>query len=300
VKKTENHVVVGLGEILWDLLPTGKKLGGAPANFAYHAGMLGMESCIVSCIGQDPLGNEILSVLEELRLNTCYVAVSKENPTGTVSVTLSGAGIPDYTIHEGVAWDHIPTSPALLQLAQRTDAVCFGSLGQRCEHSRETIQIFLEHTRPECRRVFDINLRQSFYSETTIRGALSLANVLKLNDEELPILGAMLGLSGDTPDMLQQLIDKFQLQLVAVTRGGDGSIMASPSEMVEHVGLAVDVADTVGAGDAFTAALVAGLLAAHDLRTINDAANKLGAFVASQHGGTPSLPDNFKATLFPA
>lgn len=291
-------VVVGIGEILWDVFPNGKQLGGAPANFAYHTKSLGSRSFVVSSVGDDSLGEEIFQVLDSLGLSRKYVDAISDRPTGTVTVEVDGDGKPEYVIHEDVAWDNIALSDDLIELAKSADAVCFGSLAQRCKVSRETINTFLENTRPECLRVFDINLRQNYFSFGLIEQALGHANVLKLNDEELPVVSKMFGFDGSEEEQLQSILKKFDLSLIVLTKGSDGSLLYSeneqsfsPCEKIEKI------ADTVGAGDSFTASVVMGLLNNRPLENINAFANKVAAFVCSQHGATPVLPDVLKEQL---
>lgn len=289
---SNKHRIIGLGEILWDLLPSGKELGGAPANFAYHAQALGANSCVVSCIGKDALGDEILALLDEVNLDRLSLAVDSAHPTGTVSVSLDAKGVPAYVIHTGVAWDFIPWSDGLADLAQSASAVCFGSLCQRSPVSRRTIRAFLENTSPECPRVFDVNLRQSFYDRDVIHESCTLANIVKLNDEELPVLARLLGLrSKATMDLLRELVDEYSLKLIALTRGSHGSILYTPGEVSEHAGYPAQIVDTVGAGDSFTAAIVIGVLNNEKLDCINDSANRLASYVCSQKGAMPrSIP----------
>ena len=289
MRTAQDKWVVGIGEILWDILPDGKQLGGAPANFAYHARSLGARAGLVSGIGDDNQGAEILQRLDSWGVDRRHVSVRPEYPTGTVSVTLDERGVPHYTIQENVAWDHIPWSPALEELAARADAVCFGSLCQRSLESRETIRRFLAATPVGCLRVCDINLRQSYYDAHVIAGLLERASVLKLNDEELPVLSSMFGLSGPTESVMRGLADRFGLDLVALTRGGRGSLLVTAQASSNHPGFPVEVVDTVGAGDAFTAALVVGLLRGDDLDTVNESASRLAADVCSQAGGTPDV-----------
>jgi len=285
-------VIVGLGEILWDLLPNGKQLGGAPANFAYHAQALGCKGVAVSCVGDDELGHEITSRLNDLGLDTSYIAVDDTHPTGTVSVELDEKGKPDYIIHENVAWDNIPFSEAMLELAGEADAVCYGSLCQRSEVSRNTIREFLQATRKDCIRVFDINIRQSYYTEQTVRAMLELSNVLKLNDEELPLVGELLGVKGGETQILTKLEKSFELQLIVLTKGSRGSRLFGQGKDSYNKGYAAVIADTVGAGDSFTAVVTLGLLRGDELDEINDCANRVASFVCSQRGATPKLPDS--------
>ena len=289
------YTIVGLGEILWDMLPGGKQLGGAPANFAYHANALGATGAVVSRVGDDEPGREILRRLDELGLNRRYVGVDPDHPTGRVNVRLDARGVPDYVIHQDVAWDFLANpgdDPALAGLARRCDAVCFGSLAQRGAVSRRSIAAFLDATGPRCLRVFDVNLRQSYYDRDTIDASLRRSGVLKLNETELPDLGKLLGVAGEGPAAVEELFRRYpMLSLVALTAGDRGSALyAAAGETSRHGGFPTEVADTVGAGDAFTAALVLGLLDDHDLGRINAFANRLASYVCSQPGATPPIP----------
>ena len=283
-------IIIGLGEALWDLFPGGKKFGGAPANFAYHARCLGAEAYVVSSVGQDDLGREILDRLDTLKLNRQFVAVDDAHPTGTVSVEVDSSGKPSYVIHQNVAWDFIPAMPGLSELAGRAAAVCFGSLAQRSAVSRQTIHDFLAATREGCLRIFDINLRQHYYDAATIVGSLELADVLKLNDDELPVVGQLLSLGGGRREVVAALRDRYDLRLVALTRGERGSTLVGPEGRSVHPGFPTTVADTVGAGDAFTAVIAMGLLRGLDLDAINEQANRVAAYVCSQPGATPDMP----------
>jgi fructokinase len=286
-------ILVGLGEILWDMLPEGKQLGGAPANFAYHAQALGGKGYVVSCVGNDEPGGEILSVVEGIGLDKQYIAVDENHPTGTVTIELDDEGKPNYVIHENVAWDFIPSSEALLELAAKIDCVCFGSLCQRSEVSRETVRSFLGATREKCLRIFDINLRQKFYSKEIVESMLELSNVLKLNDEELPVVTEMLGIEGDQTKALSRLASSYGLRLIALTKGAAGSrLYTSEKDSVCDALLPAVIADTVGAGDSFTAAIAMGLLRGDGLEEINNFANRLASFVCTQNGATPRLPED--------
>jgi len=283
-------IVVGLGEILWDLLPDGKQLGGAPANFAWHAQCLGAAGAVVSAVGDDELGREILTRLGAMHLDRSHVAVDAGHPTGTVTVTLDAGGKPHYTINEQVAWDYIPAAAAVLALAGRADAVCFGSLAQRASASRRTIRAFLAAVRPGCIRLFDINLRKPFIDRQAIVESLSFTDVLKLSDDEMPVLADLLKLPGSETEFLAAMIDRFGLDMVILTKGRHGSRLRTPKADCSRAGIETVVADTVGAGDSFNAAVVMGLLAGHDIERINDYANRLAAFVCSQKGATPRPP----------
>lgn len=289
--KKDGDILVGLGEILWDILPEGKQLGGAPANFAYHAQELGAKGLVVSCVGNDELGKEILGLVRQLGLSGDYIAVDGEHPTGTVTVALDENGKPDYTIHENVAWDYIPFSKQLSELAPTIDAVCFGSLCQRCEVSGRTVREFLAAAKPDCLRIFDINFRQSYFNVEIVKALLEVSNVLKINDEELLVLARMLGITGTEREILVGLTERFSLKLIALTKGDKGSCLFTDGKISDHPGFPVEVADSVGAGDSFTAAMTVGMLQNKGLDDINEHANRVASFVCSQPGATPRLPD---------
>jgi len=290
----ERPLVIGLGEVLWDLLPEGKQFGGAPTNFAYHAKQFGADARVVSCVGDDDLGREILERLDRLGLDRQFVAVDPHRPTGTVSIAVDGDGKPDYIIHEDVAWDHIPVLPGLEELALRADGVCFGSLAQRSSMSHNTINRFLEATSERCLRIFDINLRQHYYTTEIIQESLEQANVLKINDEELPVVAELLLIEGDLHAVMHTLIDRYALQAIALTKGADGSELVGRDVRATQPGAEVEVADTVGAGDAFAAVLAMGLLRGLDLETINAHAARVAAYVCTQAGATPEMPEELR------
>ena len=285
-------VVVGLGELLWDLLPDGKKPGGAPANFAYHARALGDEGLPVSRIGADPLGDEMRAAMQRLELPPRYVQVDPRQPTGTVHVQLDARGVPTFTITPEVAWDRLEWDEALAALAARTDAVCFGSLAQRSPGSRATIRAFLAGTRPGALRVFDVNLRQSYWSPQILRDSLELCAIVKLNESELPVVLQALGLpsAAEPARGCRALREAFDLDLVCLTLGPEGSLLVAREAEVASPGVRVKVADTVGSGDAFTAALCHHWLRGTPLERMGQAANRYGAWVASQIGPTPAVP----------
>jgi fructokinase len=282
--------VIGLGEILWDVLPTGRRLGGAPANFAYHARLLGAEAAVASSVGRDELGGELLQELDRLGLRRNLVSIDATRPTGLVTVAIGPRGEPDYIIHENVAWDYIPLTAGLLETAARAKAICFGSLAQRSAVSRETILHALSVTSADCLRIFDINLRQHYHSAAIIAAGLRAANVLKLNDAELPVVAELLGLRGTTDDMLAALVADFSLRAVALTCGADGAVLVTPERRSRQRGIAATVVDTVGAGDSFTAMLAIGLLRHWDLEEINRRACRLASYVCTQRGATPAVP----------
>jgi fructokinase len=283
--------VVGLGEVLWDLFPTGRKLGGAPANFAYISNLLGDRGIVASRVGNDELGREATDRVKSLGVETCEVQVDEAHPTGMVKVSLDGAGQAKFEITESVAWDYLEWTPDWKDLAKNCAAVCFGSLAQRAAKSRNTIQTFVREARQTALCIFDVNLRQSFYCRETLQSSMNLAHILKLNHEELPVVTKLLGFEGgDEKQSAGWLQKTFDLQMVCVTRGSAGSFMKSASEMHEHPGFQVKIVDTVGAGDAFTAAMTHHFLRGSSLAVMSEAANRVGAWVASQAGGTP-VPD---------
>jgi len=282
-------IVAGIGELLWDVLPTGKQVGGAPCNFAFHAMQAGCESYVISAIGKDGLGEELINELEKLNLNTGYIQ-HNHYPTGTVTVNLSELGHPTYIIHENTAWDNILQTPETMEKIMECDAVCFGSLGQRNSVSALTIQHLLAAVEPSCLKVFDINLRQHFYSPEIITKSLEFANVLKLNDEELPVLSDMFSFNGELKNQLKQLLNRFNLQIIVYTMGEKGSIILNDKEFSFMKSPQVVVADTVGAGDSFTAVLVSGLLKGVELTKIHEAATRTAAYVCTQKGATPVIP----------
>jgi len=286
--------IVALGEVLWDLLPEGRMLGGAPANFAVHAHALGAEAHLVSRVGQDALGSEIIETLAAKGLPVDDVQVDPAAPTGTVSVELGAGGLPQYVIHERVAWDAIAATPGALAMMAGADAVCFGSLAQRSLVSRGGIRALVGATPERALRIFDINLRQHYFSTEIVVASLGLANVLKLNETEMPVLAAMFDLDGDLPRQLEALAARFGLRAVALTLGARGSMLLVDGVLSEHPGVKVEVRDTIGAGDAFTAVLCLGLLAGWPPDRINERASTVAAFVCSQVGATPELPGELR------
>jgi fructokinase len=292
-----NFHVIGVGEVLWDLLLTGPQLGGAPANFAYHAHALGAQTQVITRVGKDDFGREIIRRFHEMGLPETTVQMDETVPTGTAKVALSGDGLAHFTIQENVAWDFIAVTDEAVAVARRANAICFGSLAQRCEPSRNTIQHLVRATPPGALRVFDINMRQQFYSRDVVEKSFRLANVLKLNDDELPRLADMFSLTGSTEDQIGQLAQTFSLRLVALTRGPNGSLLYQKDNdevrWSDCPSRPVKVVDTVGAGDSFTAALVLGLLRKMDLDEINAIANEVARYVCSEPGATPALPIEF-------
>jgi fructokinase len=283
-------LVVGIGEILWDVLPSGRHLGGAPANFAYYARTLGAEAVIASALGDDEDGRGILDALRAHWMGRDHLTIVPGVPTGRVSAALDAAGVPTFTIHGPSAWDFLAMTPELSSLAGRADAVCFGTLAQRSDVSRRTIRGFLDQTKPECLRVFDVNLRQIYYDRELVRDLIGRSRILKMNAEELAVIAAMFGLLGKGTDVLRRLRDLFSLDLVALTRGPEGSRLLGREGESDHPGIEVEVVDTVGAGDSFTAALVMGLLTKKTLDEVNDSANRLAASVCARRAAWPETP----------
>ncbi len=294
---TRQRVVVGLGELLWDLLPEGARLGGAPANFAVMAGRLGNRAVVASRVGADALGEEAVRALDALPAESRLLQTDSEYATGTVTVSLE-TGEPEYTIHEPVAWDRLTLTPEWRELARMADAVCFGTLAQREETSQATIQSFLDETRRDCVRIFDVNLRKPFWTPDVLRSSLSRATVLKLNVHELPHVLVGTGAcpypnqAESDEEMVRgarRLMDRYPLELVCVTLGAHGSLLVLRGKHHRHHGLEARVKDTVGAGDAFTAALAHYYLEGAPLEVLNEAGNRWGAWVASQSGGMPPM-----------
>ncbi len=279
--------IIGLGEILWDVLPDGKQLGGAPANFAYISNALGNTGIVLSRVGNDEFGREILDELQAKNLSTEYVGIDAEKLTGIVNVKLEN-GQPSYEIVENVAWDFLELSENWREIAAKTAAVCFGSLAQRSKVSRKAIREFVALTNDL--KIFDVNLRQNYFSAEIIRESFALANVVKLNHDELPIIAKMLEIAGENQfETAKNLREKFNLKFLCVTRGANGSLLISENNFSENAGLKITVKDTIGAGDAFTAAMTHGILRGWELEKINEFANKVGAFIASNTGAMPSF-----------
>lgn len=302
----EPHLILGIGELLWDVLPQARRLGGAPANFTVMAGRLGNHSAILSRIGRDDLGREAVHLLDPLPADTSFLQVDPRHETGRVTVAFND-GQPSYTIHQPAAWDFMELSGEWVQLAERADAICFGSLAQRCLESRQTIQTLVAQASARSVRIFDVNLRAPFYSSEVIQESLELATVMKMNDAEVPLVLSLLGMGAEAeeeraPQSLRagagRLLAEFPtLQLVAVTRGEHGSLLVTREEWHEHPGYPVNVADTIGAGDAFTAAMTHYLLRGADLATLNEAGNRWGGWMASQSGAMPPLPEPVHAEI---
>jgi fructokinase len=305
----EPHLILGIGELLWDMLPEGPRLGGAPANFAVMAGRLGNHAAILSRIGRDDLGRQAVDRLDPMPVETRHIEIDPFHETGRVTVNFN-LGEPHYTIHEPAAWDFMDLSDEWIQLAERADAICFGSLAQRNLQSRQTIQTLIAQSSASCIRIFDVNLRAPYYSSEVLQEALELSSVVKLNEAEASLVLELLDLDlEDRPESLREgseqlraiadrLLEAFPaLQLVAITRGSHGSLLATRDEWDQHPGFPVSVADSVGAGDAFTAALAHYLLHGASLATLNQAGNSWGGWMASQSGAMPALPDSVRDAI---
>ncbi|MBU0679695.1 MAG: carbohydrate kinase [Verrucomicrobia bacterium] len=292
------YTVVGIGELLWDVFPESRRMGGAPVNFAFHCSQLGARGIPVSRIGKDPLGDEIIESVRDLGLGDTFIQRDAIAPTGTVQVILDERGKPDYDIRENVAWDSIAFDESLQQLASEVDAVCFGSLAQRSDVSRDSIQRFIRSCPEDSIRIFDVNLRQSFYSPEVIRTSLQSANVLKVSDEELPVLAQICDLRGDVADQLHALVKEFALRMAVYTRGAQGSMLVTPDRIIDHPGFAAVAVDTVGAGDSYVAALCSGLLRKRPLESVIENAGLVASYVCEQTGATPQLPDQLKRNIW--
>lgn len=293
IEDLDKKYCVGLGEILFDVLPTGSQLGGAPANFAYHAGQHGLHSVAVSAVGSDLLGDEALRLLDEKHLK--YVMPRVDFPTGTVQVELDAEGVPTYDIKEGVAWDNIPFTDDIKEVAANAGAVCWGSLAQRNEVSRKSIYQFLDHTPEDCLKVFDINLRQNFYTKDVICESMKRCNILKINDEELIQIGRMFGYPGlDIENKCWLILGKYNLDMLVLTCGVNGSYVFTPGCVSYQETPRVEVADTVGAGDSFTGSFCAAILSGKPVREAHKLAVEVSAYVCTQNGAMPDIKEHFE------
>ena len=288
--------IVGLGEALWDVLPEGKKLGGAPANFAYHAGQFGLDTIAISALGEDALAEETVEALKEHGLK--YLMPRVPYPTGTVQVTLAEGGIPTYDIKEGVAWDNIPYTDEMAEIAKNARAVCFGSLAQRNIVSRENIRKFLADTPADCLKICDINLRQQFYSKEVLEDSFRLCNILKINDEELVVVNRMFGYDGlDMRQTCERMVQDYELKMLVLTCGTNGSYVFTDDGLTSFQDTPkVEVADTVGAGDSFTGSFCACIINGKPVQDAHKTAVQVSAFVCTQNGAMPVIPDILKTT----
>ncbi len=284
--------IVGLGEALWDCLPEGSKLGGAPANFAYHMSQFGYESLAVSALGKDKLGDETIKIFEKEHLS--FIMPRVDYPTGTVQVELDDEGVPTYQIKTGVAWDNIPYSHAIDEVAKECRAVCFGSLAQRSDVSRQTINLFLDSTPKDCLKIFDINLRQNFYTKEVIQESMRKCNILKINDEELVVIGRLFGYPGlDIENKCWLLMGKYHLDMLILTCGVNGSYVFASQKVSFKKTPKVEIADTVGAGDSFTACFLADILAGKSVEEAHELAVEVSAYVCTQEGAMPVIPEKY-------
>lgn len=283
--------IIGLGEVLYDILPEGAKLGGAPANFAYHASQFGFDAMAVSAVGNDALGDQALETFDKNGLK--YIIPRVDYSTGTVNVTLSEAGVPTYAFTPNVAWDHIPFTPEMKAVAKEARAVCFGSLAQRSEDSKKTIHLFLDSTPADCLKIFDINLRGNFYNKELITDGINHADILKINDEELVTIGRMFDYPGlNMEEKCRIIMNRYkQLKMIVLTCGTNGSYVFAPNDFTSFKPTPkVEVADTVGAGDSFTSAFTASILAGKTIEEAHERAVKVSAYVCTQKGAMPKLP----------
>lgn len=292
----KEHLVIGLGEALWDMLPSGKQMGGAPANFVYHVSQFGLQGVAVSALGQDALGDELMGCFEKVGLRVEMPRV--EYPTGTVQVSVDAAGVPSYEIKTGSAWDNIPFTPRIEALARRATVVCFGSLAQRSPVSRDTIARFLDLLPADSLKVFDINLRQHFYSKEIVEESLNRSDILKINDEELEIVERMLGIDDLSEEAaIRCLMETYGLGMVILTCGTAGSRVYSSEGVSVMDTPKVAVVDTVGAGDAFTGAFVAAVLRGCPVRKAHELAVEVSAYVCTCAGAMPRLPEKMTAAI---
>ncbi len=286
-------LMIGLGEVLWDILPTGRVLGGAPANFAYMTNVLGDQGIVASRVGNDDLGREACQLLQELGLNTSYLQRDNHHKTGIATVTIDDTGQPNFTIKEPVAWDFLEWTADWQELSARADVICFGSLAQRSLTSADTIDRFLRNASAKTLRICDVNLRQSFYNEGVLRKSFQYADIVKLNEQELIQVSFLFHLGAGTAEVIaRRLLQDCDLKLVCITRADRGSLLVSREQTVEHRGFQVKVADAVGAGDAFTACLAHHYVRGNPLQQISEAANRFASWVATQRGATPPITSN--------
>jgi len=293
----KKNLIIGLGEALWDMLPEGKKLGGAPANFAYHAGQFGLDTMAISALGEDKLADETIEALEKNGLH--YLMPRVPYATGTVLVTLTGNGIPSYEIKENVAWDNIPFTAEIEEAARNCRAVCFGSLAQRNVVSRQTIQKFLDATPKECIKICDINLRQQFFSNEVLEESFRRADILKINDEELVVVSRMFGYQElDDAKVCEQIVKDYGLQMLVLTCGTNGShVFTASGEHSFQPTPKVEVADTVGAGDSFTGSFCAAILNGKPVAEAHRIAVEVSAYVCTQNGAMPKYPAELVAKV---
>ena len=289
--------IIGIGEVLWDLLPSGPQLGGAPANFAFHARQLGAEVQVITRVGNDDFGRQVLRRFGGMNIDISTVQIDQQLPTGTASVVLGADGTPRFTIRDHVAWDALALTSQALEAVQGASAISFGTLAQRTCAATSVIQQLVAATPTAALRVFDVNLRQGFHSHEILERSLTAANVLKLSDSELAVLSPILKLSGSVSQKMEQLAERYDLLLIALTRGERGSLLYQRGSWSDRPGQKLDIVDTIGAGDAFTAALVMGLLNQFNLEDIHQIAADVATFVCSQPGATPIFPAELRVAF---
>lgn len=283
-------VIAGLGEVLWDVVGEHETLGGAPINFAYHAAQLGAVALAISSIGDDSRGKRAVSSLASHGVVTDHITVIEGVPTGYVEASVDDNGVASYRFPDEVAWDRLRIEPATEAFASRLDALCFGSLAQRSAHSRTAIHRFLSALQPSVLKIFDLNIRQSFYSAEIINSSLAQSDILKLNDEEIELLSKLENLDGSTEQRLTALVERYQLTLAVLTRGNKGSLLVSPKAISDHRGFPTKINDTIGAGDSFTAVIAMGVLKGYPLEEINEHANRVASYICGCRGAMVPLP----------
>ena len=291
---SDSLVIAGIGEVLWDVVADIETLGGAPINFAYHAAQLGATALAISSVGDDERGKRAVSTLAKRGLATAHLTIIEGAETGYVQASVDPDGVASYVFPDEVAWDRIRIDSRTMSLVPQLDAVCFGSLAQRSVQSRSAIQRFLDSLQSTVLKVFDLNIRQSYYSTEVIRGSLEQANVLKLNDEEIIMLARQEDLQGSVEAKLRLLVERYRLSLAVLTRGGHGSLLVSPTAISDHPGYQTKVVDTIGAGDSFTAVTAVGVLRGYSLDVINERANRVAAHVCSRRGAMVPLPEELR------
>jgi fructokinase len=283
--------IAGIGELLWDVLPEAEVIGGAPVSFAYHVTALGARGIPISTIGRDPRGEKALAELTVRGVDIAAISITEDFPTGYVLASLDGEGKAAYDFPEEVAWDHLQINEYAENLRSSLDAICFGSLAQRSEQSRRTIYGYLDSLGPKTIKIFDINLRQDFFTRQIIEASLQRTDILKLNEEELPVLAGLLDIKGPDDAWLSAIMQRYHLQMVILSRGGSGSLLVTPAKSSDHPGIITHIEDTIGAGDSFTAAATIGYLQGLPLDEINEQANRIAAYVCTQQGAMPHVPD---------
>ncbi|MGL1931994.1 MAG: PfkB family carbohydrate kinase [Desulfotalea sp.] len=286
---TNIPVVAGIGEILWDVIGNSEELGGAPVNFAHHANSLGAKAYAISTIGSDKRGENALAVLQQNNISTNCISTQDNGTTGYVLAEIDDKGVATYNFPDNVAWDNLQLNKKTLSLAKELDVVCFGSLAQRSVTSRNSIINFLNMTKPECLKIFDINLRQNFYTNEIIKSSFQIANIVKLNDDEIAVIAKIERLTGSHTEQLRRIIARYDLDLIILTRGANGSLLVTADEDNDHPGFTTKIFNTIGAGDSFTATVALSFIKGNSLKSINHQANKVASYVCSQSGAMPTL-----------